>query len=298
MITGFNTDVKQGDTVYHVQTEDKGANNPLILSLIYVKGTILDAFRTRYQDFLQSEAFLETTLQKILEFQHRQIVGAIKRGKYEKGMTLESYVDGEFVFQFQTTEAGPAIKAEPNLASIPVAATPPIIPVSPDSEPVPEEIVPEVPGKGAESALQNLTPPAKESSPIAALLNPVLRPLPEVSPEPVRHVSIDIATLSGEEGIEICVEGGKDFVGGELVDLHLYVQSRQSRLRIENVQIVVKIIGTTFSPRLYAGKTDRSGSLRMNFSLPAFSGGSAALIIQASTAIGNYEVKYLVKRRK
>jgi len=62
--------------------------------------------------------------------------------------------------------------------------------------------------------------------------------------------------------------------------------------------VVIKLIGTTFSPRLYAGKTDRFGCLRMNFSLPTFSGGSAALIIQVSTSIGNDEVKYLVRRRR
>ena len=104
--------------------------------------------------------------------------------------------------------------------------------------------------------------------------------------------------MSGDEGIEICVEGSKDYVAGEQVDLQLYVQSRQGRMRLENVQVVIKLIGTTFSPRLYAGKTDRFGCLRMNFSLPTFSGGSAALIIQVSTSIGNDEVKYLVRRRR
>src|SRR6185503_16819622 len=114
MITGFNTDVKHGDTVYHVQTEDKGVDNPLILSLIYVKGAILDAFRIRYQDFLASDRFSEALLQKILESQHRQIVGAIKRGKYHKGMTLEDYVEGDFVFRLTSgTEPATARKHEP-----------------------------------------------------------------------------------------------------------------------------------------------------------------------------------------
>ena len=30
MVTGFNTDVEHAGRVYHVQTEDKGAGNPLI----------------------------------------------------------------------------------------------------------------------------------------------------------------------------------------------------------------------------------------------------------------------------
>ena len=111
-------------------------------------------------------------------------------------------------------------------------------------------------------------------------------------------LAVDISEVSGDQGIEICVEGSKDYVAGEQVDLQLYVQSRQGRMRLENVQVVIKLIGTTFSPRLYAGKTDRFGCLRMNFSLPTFSGGSAALIIQVSTSIGNDEVKYLVRRRR
>ena len=40
VITGFNTDVKYRGTVYHVQTEDKGAANPLIETLIYKGGEI------------------------------------------------------------------------------------------------------------------------------------------------------------------------------------------------------------------------------------------------------------------
>jgi hypothetical protein len=89
-------------------------------------------------------------------------------------------------------------------------------------------------------------------------------------------LAVDISEVSGDQGVEICVEGSKDYVAGEQVDLQLYVQSKQGRMRLENVQVVIKLIGTTFSPRLYAGKTDRFGCLRMNFSLPTFSGGSAA----------------------
>src|SRR5262249_37192780 len=130
MITGFNTDVRHGDTVYHVQTEDKGVRNPLILSLIYVKGKILDAFRTRYDDFLDSGRFSEALLQKILEYQHRQILGAIKRGKYKKGMPLEDYIEGDFVFPFTSvSEPTEARQAESAPKPVPEAVSIPQIPV-------------------------------------------------------------------------------------------------------------------------------------------------------------------------
>ena len=46
MITGFNTDVEHDGVVYHVQTEDKGLDSPLILSLVYSGGAILAMLAT------------------------------------------------------------------------------------------------------------------------------------------------------------------------------------------------------------------------------------------------------------
>ena len=290
MITGFNTDVKHGDSVYHVQTEDKGLQNPLILSLIYVKGAILDAFRIRYQDFLASDRFSEALLQKILEFQHRQIVGAIKRGKYHKGMLLEDYVEGDFVFHL-TSVAEPTAPRKPEVAI-------PVVPAPPPAPPAPVEIPETVVSPSARPSRDDAPP--TEPAPVNQV-RPSLSKIQIADPEHVVSqgpLGVDISELSGNEGIEICVEGSKDFVAGEQVDLQLYVQSKQGRMRLENVQVVIKLIGTTFSPRLYAGKTDRFGYLRMNFSLPTFSGGSAALIVQVSTSIGSDEVKYLVRRRR
>ena len=283
MITGFNTDVKCGDKVFHVQTEDKGSGNPLIESLIYVKGAILDAYRTDYGDFLDSETFSEATLQKILEFQHRQIVTFIKKGQFKKGMALQAYAEGQFVFELmgfkQAMPAKNTAGAEPECVIIPAPS---------------------------------VAVPKTVSAPAAPPLTATSRSLPntEVGSKATVHapsgrpnrieLAIDAseaADLLADQGIEICVEGSKEFVGGSHVDLDLFVQSRQGRLRLENVQVIVKIIGTTFSPRLYAGKTDRSGSLRMNFNLPTYSAGSAALIVQASTVLGNDEIKYLIKRK-
>src|SRR5471032_17484 len=40
VITGFNTDIKHSGKVYHIQTEDKGLQNPYVESLVYVGGEI------------------------------------------------------------------------------------------------------------------------------------------------------------------------------------------------------------------------------------------------------------------
>ena len=50
MIAGFNTDIEYNGTVYHVQTEDKGAPARQIMSLVYDKGTILASKRVNYEE--------------------------------------------------------------------------------------------------------------------------------------------------------------------------------------------------------------------------------------------------------
>ncbi len=287
MITGFNTDVKYAGTVYHVQTEDKGLKNPLIESLIYVKGAILDSYRSRYEDFTESGAFKESLLQKILESQHRQIVTSIKKGKYRKGMTLEAFVEGNFIFEFQKTLQTTSLKEECLPSPLPFADIGRLHPKPIESMPA------------GNSELGELSKPQVVRHPPAPLksFEQNLELSGSFHSSGTFVDSIDASVLDKGQGIEICVESSKEFMGGTQVDLQLHVQSRQSRMRIENVQIIIKVIGTAFSPRLYAGKTDRFGSLRMNFSLPVFSGGSAALIIQASTAIGSDEIKYLIKKR-
>ncbi|MBK9797178.1 MAG: hypothetical protein IPP58_11895 [Holophagaceae bacterium] len=83
MITGYNTDVRHGNRVFHVQTEDKGVSNPRIETLIYVGGEILDSYRSSYEDLLSSSPLSETTIQGRMDEQHRAIIRDIKNGKYD-----------------------------------------------------------------------------------------------------------------------------------------------------------------------------------------------------------------------
>jgi len=84
MITGFNTDVKHGGRLFHVQTEDKGESNPKIESLIYVGGQILDSIRFDYSEKIV-DGFDETLITQLMEDQHRRVIRDIKVGKYDEG---------------------------------------------------------------------------------------------------------------------------------------------------------------------------------------------------------------------
>jgi len=83
MITGFNTEFNFNGRVYHVQTEDKGLANPIIQTLIYVRGEILDSLKCNYSDLLENPPAEEREILKRMEEQHKQMVGDIKNGKYD-----------------------------------------------------------------------------------------------------------------------------------------------------------------------------------------------------------------------
>ena len=54
MITGFNTDVDHQGRVFHVQTEDKGLQNPVVESLIYCGGEIIASRSESYAELTEN----------------------------------------------------------------------------------------------------------------------------------------------------------------------------------------------------------------------------------------------------
>ncbi|HEV2720969.1 MAG TPA: hypothetical protein VG323_13185 [Thermoanaerobaculia bacterium] len=82
MITGFNTDIKHNEKVYHIQTEDKGLQNPYIESLVYVGGEILASKKTSYAEQLKTGVD-DKWIGSLMEQQHRTMIAAIKRGRFD-----------------------------------------------------------------------------------------------------------------------------------------------------------------------------------------------------------------------
>lgn len=341
MITGFNTDVRSGDKVFHVQTEDKGAQKPVIVSLIYQKGMILDSYRTPYDAFQKSPRFSEILLRQILECQHRQLVLAIKNGQYQKKMKLKPFQEDDFTFAFPLPPETPqtedkkvsAEKIQPPLRTSVEHELPPqpseTIRVPEKKEPL--EPIPPPPEKthdlpfpqDMEVAGESESPPQEESMAQAEPLagkptdssyslegmmeifkqEPIIPPspkpaVPKTTAPNIQVLDVNTAIRLGKvQGLEICLESSREFVAGNPVDLHLFIQSRSSQIRLENVPVLIKIIGTNFVPRIYSGKTDKNGSLRISFTLPEYQLGSAALLVQASTSAGGDQVKYLIKKK-
>ena len=85
MITGYNSDVRHGSRIFHVQTEDKGLANPKIETLIYLGGEILDSYRGTYDDLLDEPLphVQDREIQARMDEQHKSIIRDIKNGKYD-----------------------------------------------------------------------------------------------------------------------------------------------------------------------------------------------------------------------
>ena len=114
MVTGYNTDVEHAGRVYHVQTEDKGKSNPVIETLVYMRGEILAARQSRYDD-LKAGGFPEAEIAKRIEAQHNGVIEDLRAGRFDVKQKPRPFGEGiissrsfdEVVLDFLRSEVGP-----------------------------------------------------------------------------------------------------------------------------------------------------------------------------------------------
>ncbi len=80
MLFGHNSNVKAGDTTYHVQTEDRGTTNALIDTTVYFHGRVLHRRTNNYFDLLPLNPDTEQALKLRLDEQHHAVVKEIRTG--------------------------------------------------------------------------------------------------------------------------------------------------------------------------------------------------------------------------
>ncbi len=89
MIVGFNTDIKYRNEVFHIQTEDKGQNNPTVETLVYHQGEILLSRRMTY-GHLAGKADQRKRVKAMMKTQHDQVIGELKDGKFLHLLSLDT----------------------------------------------------------------------------------------------------------------------------------------------------------------------------------------------------------------
>jgi len=289
VITGFNTDVEHDSVVYHVQTEDKGLKSPLILSLVYVGGTILASKRTTYDDLIAS-GFDEKLLAERLQRQHKLICAAIHAGRIED---LKRQTERD-----SATRASKPTEREEQKSELPEKIEPPEI-LQPET---PQEVWVQDESDIFElgSIADNMPPSVFLTAPVIASEPPAteIGPMPSIVDwEPVDYSRVVDYTeaKTSEDELKITLLEEKRFVSGEFVKINLHVGRGPKGLEsVASVAVSLKILGSSFRPLIFSGKTGGDGTLIFYAMLPYFKSGRAAILISASIKSERAELRRVI----
>lgn len=252
MIAGFNTDVEFNGTVYHVQTEDKGAPARQIMSLVYNKGTILASKRASYDD-LESVDFSETQIANRVSRQHKLICAAVRAGRIDELKAMAK--------KGATGANAPAAKT--------VA---PAFPVT--SLPTPPPVIDPAPEFNAHSLDPLADAPLIE--PIAVIEDEMI--LPEEAVAVISELAGRERTTHNKLTLELL--GETKFKGGDRKTLILMVCRGSDRRVVADAEVLVKIVGSSFRPVIYHARSDDNGLANIAIEVPQFRAGRAALLVR------------------
>lgn len=276
MITGYNTDVEHDGVVYHVQTEDKGLDSPLILSLVYSGGAILASKRSHYDDLIAS-GFSEEALAERLKRQHRLICAAIHAGRIEELKKMG--------------QTGPLSLSQTSVKA---------------QETAPPAHEPQSPADSAQSL--SVAPPA-DAEPTAEPVGPPADTEPDVetvvsSAPPEIYTVHDHRRQSplGElpkagEGLRVKLLDERPFHSGDTVNLRILVSyyGGSEEAPVNAAAVSVKVLGTTFRPQIYSVKTQRDGIANVSAQIPKFTSGRAAILIRVTAGSDETEMRRVIQ---
>jgi hypothetical protein len=314
VITGFNTDIEHGGVVYHVQTEDKGVETPLILSLVYDRGTILASKRSPYNDLIQ-HGFDEQALTERLQKQHKLICAAVRAGRIEdlKQMTArEAAIKKDAKAGNGSVTKVPSIGHQPETAAAPYSE----IQIASTSGAVKEE------SKSPLDEVNEKVPPAI-LKPRETFVPAIQKPKEELVWElPLEIIDGDFIVDSGSiiesetiisaDAVDILSELGnsvirkKDqlaiglnetvFKAGERKTLNIQVFRGKPENLIRDAQVVVKVLGSSFRPLIFHARTNQQGEAVVHLQLPQFRSGRGAVLVRAISGGEEAELRQIIRQ--
>lgn len=139
-IFGFNTDVKYGDTSYHIQSEPR-INERVLETQVFVGGRCIGKRAAPFDDVFFQPGSIDTQLQEVLREQHRVVVEAAREGRLARVLDGGSpvnelsvhwvnadsvFVDDAVVMRFHVTQGGQGVKGANLTSRVRVMEAPPI----------------------------------------------------------------------------------------------------------------------------------------------------------------------------
>lgn len=257
VITGHNTDIEHDGVIYHVQTEDKGLESPLILSLVYSGGAILASKRTRYEDLINS-GFSDAALSERVMRQHKLICAAIHAGRLEDLKRM----------------GGPTLEAPAETEST-------LLVTNRDKE------------REDALATQAAADAAREEAIQAEAA--VVLPDSYTVHDPRREAVMGEIPVK-EEGLQITLLDEQEFHSGESAILRIMVSfvSAEQEKPIADASVSVKVLGTVFRPKLMSARTQVDGVAVMQTQIPEFTSGRAAILIRAVANGSEAELRRMI----
>ena len=273
MITGYNTDVRHNEVVFHVQTEDKGLANPFIESLVYVGGQVLARKSASYAELLASGKD-EKDIVTLMDHQHWTMIAAIRHGKLDARLA--------------DLLAGRQTGAHPKVAAPAASPAPPAT-----SPGFPQETSSGMPPPPPPPAV-TVAPPEPEPVEFRSALPP-LPPRSVARERTLDQVILEYLTNEADqEQLVLMIEEERNLGFGQQASLILRASSSKSGAPVVGTQVSVRMISTVNEPRVLAsGRADEHGQVSLAFEIPQVGRGTAALIISAVSSIGRAELKHL-----
>jgi hypothetical protein len=318
VITGFNTDIEHNGTVYHVQTEDKGLETPLILSLVYVGGAILASKRAPYDDLLVA-GFDQAVLGERLQRQHKLICAAINAGRIEDLKRMSQRDAG----QQPTLAAVAALAAEQPSRDEAFAASI-TYDLNEPCEPTPIQPTPVQPTTETHAATveHDVSNAAIESDKIVAarqeqrdatvkgtgevagaeaeqqggtLVN-AAADVARAMDERIEEQATEPVPVEIDDALHVELLGEKDYHAGEMVTLRIAVLRGAFGFReiVRDANVTVKVLGTEFRPLILTSKTDVDGLAVVHVWLPRFKLGRAAILVRANSDDCSAELRRII----
>jgi hypothetical protein len=327
VITGFNTDVKHETKVFHVQTEDRGLANPVVESLVYVGGEILMSKKSPYRDLISGDHVDEKALREMMDLQHRRVIEAVRRGRLDKGKIGDAPPDWADDTLPSSEKVSPAALAAVHaILSAPPeplpgdrkparvatsAARPAFVP--PPPPPAPAAAAPPVSAAPPPEQLAAAAPPARPAPPPLARAPASSVPskpksgAPATPPKPksgaalrsLDQVIVDyLASEAASEHLEIALTADGELVSGETVALTVKASTSLTETPLAGAHVSIRVVSTVRPPQiLFRGVTGADGVVKSVCVLPDIGTGNAALIIAASSGLGNNEIKQLIRKK-
>ncbi len=276
MITGFNTDIEHEGVVYHVQTEDKGLDSPLILSLVYAGGAVLASKRSRYEDLIAS-GFSEEVLAQRVKRQHRLICAAINAGRLEELKRMGARSEDEAAPEGQSVTQAQEIKEIADTGTEAAEAEAPAQAPAVDEASAPG-------GVAVDEAEESRSEQHSRADESAYTVYDPRRQWPQAE------------VSESETGVVLLVLDEDEFRAGGSFTIRVLVEDRSGKKGkpLTGVDVSVRVLGTTFRPQIYSVKTERDGVAAVSTTMPNFTSGRAAVLIRAVAKGQTIEVRRVI----